>query len=117
MLQLFGEIKNPLQEINPNPNAYGSYETGLPGFIGNLLKVVTVIAGVWSLINIVLAGFQFVTASGNPEEIKKAAPKIWNSVIGLLIIVAAYIIVAIVGWIFFGDPTIIFAPKIYGPGV
>lgn len=115
-MAIFGDISNPLPTLNPNFN-YGSYDIGLPGFISNILKTVTVIAAVWSLINIILAGFQFVTAAGNPEEIKKATPKIWNSIIGLLIIVASYVIAAIIGWIFFGDPTIILSPKIFGPGV
>jgi hypothetical protein len=116
MSDIFGSIKNPLSEINSN-NYYGDYDTGLVGFISNLLKVVTIVAGIWTLINIILAGFQYVTASGNPEEIKKATPKIWNSIIGLLIIVASYILVSIFSWILFGDPTVILKPKIYGPGI
>jgi len=115
-MAIFGDIKNPLIEINPSAN-YGNYDTALVSLLSNLLKVITVLAGVWALITIILAGFQFITAAGNPEEVKKATPKIWNSIIGLLIIVAAYIIAAVIGWIFFGDPRVILSPKIYGPGV
>jgi len=89
---------------------------GLLNFFNNILKVAIVVAGLFGLINLILAGYGFIGASGDPEKLKNAQNKIWNSLIGLIIIAASFTIAAIIGWILFGDATMVISPKIYGPG-
>lgn len=48
--------------------------------------------GIIMLINIIFAGYQWMSAGGNEETIKKAKDKIKNSIIGLIIIVASYLL-------------------------
>jgi len=90
---------------------------GLINFLSNVLKLATVVAGLFGLINLILAGFDYITSSGEPEKLKNASSKIWNSLTGLIIIAASYTIAALIGWLLFGDASAIISPRIYGPGV
>ncbi|HNZ86739.1 MAG TPA: pilin [bacterium] len=50
------------------------------------------IVGILVFVNIIIAGYQWITAGGNEETITQAKAKIKNSVLGLIIILAAYVI-------------------------
>ena len=56
--------------------------TMIKGFLGLL--------GVIFIILIVIAGYNWMTAAGDEEKIKKATSTIRSAIIGLLIIIAAY---------------------------
>lgn len=114
MLGIFGEIKTPYfgeyaQEIEAGKIF------GLIAFANNLLKLVIIIAGIFALLNLIIAGFQFMTAGGDPKAVGRASSKIWQSLIGLLIVAASFLLAAIFGWLLFGDPLAILRPTIYGP--
>ncbi len=112
---VFGNITAP----GPIAQGYGDLAGpggGLIGFASNLIKLIMILAGIWSFFNIILAGFAYITNQGNPEAIAKANSQIYLSLLGLVIIVASFILAAIAGWILFGDASAILSPKIYGPG-
>jgi len=48
--------------------------------------------GVIVFLNILFAGYQWITAGGNEEIVTKAKTRIKNSIIGLIIVLAAYAI-------------------------
>jgi hypothetical protein len=89
---------------------------GLVGLISNIVKIITVVAGLWSLFNLIFAGFSYVTSGDKPDEISKANSRIYMSLIGLVVIVGAMILAGIIGWMLFGDAAFILRPTIYGPG-
>jgi hypothetical protein len=111
----FGEINNPLKEISTN-----GYEDlaggGMLLFLSNVVKFISVAAGIFAFINIVLAGFAYVSAGSDTKKTTEAWAKIYMSLIGLIIIVASYAIAGIAGLLLFGDPAAILQPQIYGPG-
>jgi hypothetical protein len=88
---------------------------GLINFFSNILRLVTIAAGLFGFINLLLAGFAFISAAGDPEKIKQAQTKIWQSLIGLIIIASSFTLAAIIGWLLFDNPTLIISPRIYGP--
>lgn len=110
MLQIFGTVNPPLE-------AYGGVFTGLVPLLNNILRLVFVIAGVFALVNLITAGFQFMSAAGDPKQIEKAWSKIWQSIIGLVIIVGSFLLAAIFGYLIFGDAMAILSPRIWGPGI
>ncbi len=109
MATIFGEVKPPLVQ-------YGTWYLGLVPFLNNLLRLVFVIAGLFALVNLITAGFQFMGAAGDPKQIEKAWSKIWQSLIGLILIVGSFLLAAIFGYLIFGSPTAILYPEIWGPG-
>ena len=104
-----GTIDNPL----PYKTAT---EGGLILFLSNILRVVFVIAGIYAFINFILAGFAYMTAGGDAKQLGAAWAKIWQSLLGLAIIVGAFAITALASYIIFGEAGYILNPKIYGPG-
>jgi hypothetical protein len=117
----FGSITNPLPEINSQGYGdlfgVGGQAGGLIDFISNILKLVTVVAGLFAFINLILAGFTYISSGSDPKSTQAAMAKINMSLIGLVIIAASYAIAAIAGLVIFGDSTAILTPVIYGPGV
>lgn len=91
---------------------------GVPGlipFFNAILKLLIVLAGLYAFFNLITAGYQFMSAGGDPKSVEKAWAKIWQSLIGLLIIAGSFVLAAIFGWLLFKDPGAILTPKIYGP--
>jgi len=112
---VIGEISPP-EWIKKHGSVEVEANFGLINFISNILRLVTVVAGLFTVFNLLLAGISHISASGEPEKVKNAMDKIWNSLIGLIIIAASYTIAALLGWIIFGDASAIISPKIWGPG-
>ena len=114
---IFGNIDNPYQRINPNAALYGELaEGGLVNFMSNGIKLMIVVAGIYSFFNFAIAGFNFATSEGDPKKIEFAMEKIKYSVVGIVIVVASFLFAAIVSTVLFGRPDAILAPDIYGPG-
>ena len=107
----FGAITPP----EPFASKYGSFELGFMKFANNLVKLMIVGAGIYAFINIIIAGYEFLGAGGDPKKIESAWKKIWQSLLGLAIVAGSFVLAAIFGWIIFKDPTAILNPKIYGP--
>ncbi|MEA3398206.1 MAG: hypothetical protein U9R06_00480 [Patescibacteria group bacterium] len=66
----------------------GSYS--LSGYMANLIKVFLGILGVVFIILVIVAGFNWMTAGGDEEKVKKAKQMIQRAIIGLIIIALAY---------------------------
>ena len=73
------------------------------------------VAGLFAFINLILAGFQFMGAGGDSKAIEKAFGKIWQSLLGLVIVVGSFALAALFGYLLFGDAGFILNPKFYGP--
>jgi len=109
----FGVIKPPPGVAEFNTQAEGGI--GIIIFFSNLIKLIAVVAGLWTMLNFILAGFTYITSADNPSAIEKIGSKLTLSVVGLGIIVASYTIAAIIGLLLFGDATFIINPQIPTP--
>lgn len=81
-------------------------------FISNLVVLLTVIAGLWSTINVILAGYTYITNNGKADSHEKVKNQIMMSVIGLIFILTAYTFAGILGIVLFGDASIFLKPVI-----
>ena len=85
-------------------------EDAVPGFrfeynslgsiIGLLIPYIFALAGVIFLVYIVWAGLQLMLSRGDAKAIESAKGKITNGILGLLVVVFAYLIVALFEKIF-----------------
>jgi len=106
MLGIFGTISNP--------TSYASNQgSGLFALISNILKLAGVVAGLFFVVQIIMAGFGYIGANGDAKKVDLAWAKIWQSLIGLLIVGSAFVLASVVGRIFGID---IINPTIVGPG-
>lgn len=105
---IIGTVENPLKYP-------GIPEGGLILFFSNILRLVFVVAGIYAFINLILAGFGYMSAGGDAKALTKSWDKIWQTFIGLAIIAGSFVLAALFGYIFFGDAMFILKPTIYGP--
>jgi Na+-driven multidrug efflux pump len=68
----------------------GFAQTDAAFFVGQIIWVALSITGVLLLIFVVYAGFLWMTAGGDGDQVKKAQSYMRNAVIGLVIILCAY---------------------------
>jgi hypothetical protein len=113
--QLFGTIDNPLKKLG---SSYGDVTetTGPVFFLSNVIRLITVGAGIFAFINLIISGIDYIGSSGNKEVTGRAIQRINMSLIGLVLIVGANALAAILGMLLFGEWDAILNPKIYGPG-
>jgi len=90
--------------FTPPTNAYsqGSDTTAgalsnLELFISNIIGFITVIGGVFFVIYFVLGAFEWITSGGDKGKAEKARQRITNGAIGLVILVASYAIIGLLG--------------------
>lgn len=108
---LFGDVDSPYAA-----NLGDLCASGPTIFFGNIIKIMIVAAGLFAFINLIVAGFTYISSSGDPKATTAAWQKIYMSLIGLIIMVASFIAAILIGEILLGSPTAILAPTIYGPG-
>ncbi|MEK7112911.1 MAG: hypothetical protein AAB875_06395 [Patescibacteria group bacterium] len=106
----FGQVKPP-----PGVEKYGGLE-GLPVFINNLLKILIIGAGIYTVFNLVLAGYAFLSAGDDPKKVAGAWAKIWQSLLGLAFAAGAFVLAAIFGQLIFGRADALLQIRIFGPG-
>ncbi len=75
----------------------GVYDTFLQTRLGTIVGVVLSFVGVLFLVLVIYAGISWMTANGNEQQVKKARDLIINSIIGAIIVFAAYAITSFVG--------------------
>lgn len=107
----FGEIEPP-----PGVDRYGGFLSGGPtNLISNIAKVLIAIAGIYAFFNILLAGYVFISADGDPKKIQDAWSKIWQSILGLTVAAGAFVLAALIGQVLFGDPNALLQIRVFGP--
>ena len=109
MLSIFGAI-----DRTPGVDRYGDLaEGGLNDFVSNILAFLGVLGGIIMFISLIVAGWQYLSAQGNPQVLVNAGNKIIGSLIGLVIIAAAFVIASIIGLVFFGDAGFLLRPQFF----
>lgn len=82
-----GGLENPL---NSNLST-------IPAFIAGALKVLVIVALPIITLFLVISGFMFIKARGNPSELSKAKENFVYVIIGALLILGAWVIATLIG--------------------
>jgi hypothetical protein len=106
---------NPFGTITPPPSLAG-YGDEPGAAIGKLIQYVIWIlivgAGIYALINFILAGYAFMSAGDDPKKVAGAWSKIWQTALGLALAAGSFVLAAIFGQLIFGDWNFILNPTI-----
>lgn len=113
-------IPNPAKDIvgnitSPLPLDYQPL-TGITLFFSNILRLMFVAAGIYALLNFILAGYQYMSAGGDSKALGHAWARIWQTLLGLIFIVGSFALAALFGYLIFGNAGYILNPAVYGPG-
>lgn len=82
------------EEVNEGADSYLTSRVGI--VIGAILSFI----GVIFMALIIFAGFSWMTARGNEQQVEKARTLIFRAIIGLIIVLAAYAITSFIGGVF-----------------
>lgn len=110
---IFGTIEAPAGVAAYNDQA-GTGGLGLMVFFSNVVRLISIVAGLWVFVNFLMAGFTYVTAAGDSGATKKVYDKIIMSVIGLVIIASSYTIAGVASLLLFGRADFILNPSLIG---
>jgi len=70
-----------------------STNMSLLGIIGIILQIAFALAGLVATFYLILGGYNYITAGGNPEAIEGAKATITNAIIGMIVILISYLLV------------------------
>lgn len=82
-----------LAQINAQPLPAPRADSGA---LATIVNIVFSVAGSVALLMIVIGGFRYILAHGDPNSVSQAKKTILYAIIGLLVVMAAYAIVAFV---------------------
>lgn len=80
--------------INPGENS-----SNIENIINNVLKIIFMAAALLVLIFLIIGAFQWIMSGGDKEAVGKARNRITHALIGLAILVLAFVILAVIGTI------------------
>ena len=90
---------------------------GIPSDIGKtgdyfsvIVRFFIIIAGLFTLIQFLTGGFTYITSGGDKAKVAEAGNKITMSIIGLVVMAASFVIIAIVSQLLFGQFDFILNP-------
>lgn len=68
----------------------------ISGIVGLAFKVMLIVAAIYALLQIVLAGYDMISSGGDKGSLEKARGKIIWSIIGIVVIVSAWGLIMLV---------------------
>lgn len=109
--EIIGKIDVPpgVEKFN---NDAGENNIAIVLFISNMIKLATIIAGLWVGFNVIYAGYLYLTSGGKADVHSNVSNLLTMSVLGLVLIISSYMFAGLVGFLIFGDASFIINPKI-----
>jgi cytochrome bd-type quinol oxidase subunit 2 len=80
------------EKISPSEIGYENPIRDSNHSLDGILTLVYVWAGIFAVIVIIVAGYLFITARGDPAQIKRGKDAVRGAVIGLMVIILAFVI-------------------------
>jgi len=81
-----------LLEPLPGTETAPGTSVGLSGYLEAVFAFGISLAGIFAVLMIVIGGIEYITAYGNPGRAETAKNRIWQALIGLLLVVSAWLI-------------------------
>jgi len=104
---------NPFGQIDPPAAIKGKDPgVGIGGLIQKIIWLLIIGAGIYALINLILAGYAFMSAGDDAKKVAGAWAKIWQTLMGLAFAAGAFVLAAIFGQLIFGKWDFILNPSI-----
>lgn len=92
------------KNIKPTPGMEDANKQAAGNLLNNVISAVigilTVLAGLWFMIQFILAAISWISAGGDKHNLETARNKIFHAIIGLVIVVAAWVIIGLLGRVF-----------------
>lgn len=96
------DIGNGLEPVSPYQVGSNDNTGVLRGFetiVSNMIGLVTILAGLFFVMTFFLAAFKWLSGGGDSSKVQKARDEMVQGVLGLIIVIAAYAIIGVIGTI------------------
>ncbi|MDP1722398.1 MAG: hypothetical protein Q8L37_04245 [Candidatus Gottesmanbacteria bacterium] len=70
---------------------------GVTSAVSAVIGIMTVAAGIWFMFQVLTGGLYWITSAGDKAKLSEARDRIQNAAIGLIVVVAAWSILALAG--------------------
>ena len=70
--------------------------TGPGGLIYRIISLLLFVAGALAVLFVIIGGYQYITAAGNEEASEKGKKTLVNAIIGVVLIILAYVIINVI---------------------
>ncbi len=111
--------QNPFGPVSPPAGLSSRFGTDAGIAIGRLiglaLRVMVIVAGIYAVVNLIFAGYAFMSAGDDSKKVAGAWAKIWQTLLGLAVAAGAFVLAGIFGQLIFGDPMFLLKPTIPTP--
>lgn len=98
LLAQFGTgFQPPSQAYSQGSNTSEGALENLETFLSTMIGVITVVASIFFIVNFLLAALAWITAGGDSGKISTARDKMLQSTLGLIVVVAGYAVVGLIG--------------------
>ncbi len=95
------------------PKAVTHDVTSGPGLLlQTFFTALIVFGGIYGVINLILAGYAFLSAGSDPKKIEGAWGKIWQTALGLTVMAGSFLLAGIFGKLIFGGTYSLLKPSI-----
>jgi hypothetical protein len=74
--------------------------TKITGAISAIVGFMTIVGSIWFMFQLLFGGYEWISSAGDTKKLTTARQRIMNGFFGLTIIIAAWIIIAVVGQFF-----------------
>lgn len=92
-----GSLKPPSQAYSQGADAGTGAVTNLENMLSTVIGFLTILAGLFFVVYFLMAAISWIGAGGDVGKISKARDQIIQGVIGLIVIIAAYSVIGLIG--------------------
>ena len=86
-------------EINATTLPVGGNITNIGQVVGFFTSMAMVVGALGLLVMMLMAGYQYITYAGDPKKLSAATARFWWAIMGLILIVSAYLFTRVIGTI------------------
>jgi hypothetical protein len=118
-MKLLALTEVPLQPIRgPGLGTFGGTDFGsggtlalqkVTGAVSAIIGFMTIAGSIWFMFQLLFGGYEWISSAGDTKKLTSARQRIMNGFFGLVIVIAAWIIIAVVGQ-FFGYDILVSNP-------
>jgi nitrate reductase NapE component len=87
-----------LGPFGANPATSGTAAlTQITHAVSSIIGFMTIAGSIWFMFQLLFGGYEWISSAGDTKKLTSARQRIMNAFFGLIIVIAAWIIVAVVG--------------------
>ena len=97
------KLATSLGSLQPPPGPFSEFTTGadlLEKVISVVVGLMTIVGGIYFIFIFITSAYDWMGAGGDKARLQRAQQKMLNGVMGLVIVIGAYAIISLAGYIF-----------------